>query len=74
MDGQILTEAIDAMAANGVTKMNAFISKYGGRIEAIVPTDSDGYPRQQGDAARMNGRERDLLRAVARLARERSGI
>lgn len=71
MDSQILSEAIEAMAANGVTKMNAFITKYGGRSDVTVKTDDAGYPIQQGDAARMLGR--DLLRAVAKLARERSG-
>ena len=73
MDSQILSEAIEAMAANGVTKMNAFVVKYGGRSDVTVKTDADGYPIQQGDAARMLGRGRDLLRAVAKLARERSG-
>lgn len=68
MDNAILAEAIEAMAAPGVGKMNAFIRKYGGNTDATMREDGSGRPEQQHDPAWMLGRECDLLRAVAALA------
>ncbi len=71
VDNEIIAEAIDAMATDGVVKMNAFISKHNGPRDVIVST-TGGYADQIDDAFAMMKRERNLLRAVAKLARDRS--
>ncbi len=70
MNCEVLSEAIDAIAG-GIGSMNAFVSRHGGDSNRMMPMVGSA-PEQIGDAARMLGRERDLMREVARLAQRES--
>ena len=54
--------------------MNAFVTKHNGPRDVLIQVDRDGYPDQIDDALAVLKRERNLLRAVATLARTRSGV
>jgi len=64
----VLREAIAAMAQSGVKAMNQFVVKHGGDLSKRIKVDANGYIDEEGDAAHILMRERDLLREVAHLA------